>query len=59
MTFKHIRATAARLKVELQGFDEGHAVEGVRFQDVVVNGKPLQRADVKANTFVRDVRVRP
>jgi hypothetical protein len=59
VTFKDIRATAARLRVELEGFDEGHAVEGVRFQDVVVNSKPLQPADVKANTFVRDVSVRP
>ena len=59
VVFKDIRATAQRLRVELTGFDETHAVEDVLFQDVVVNGRPLLRSDVEENAFVRNVRVRP
>ncbi len=59
VTFKNIRASGAPLTVELNGFDEGHSVEDVLFQDVVVNGKPLARSDIKENAFVREIRVRP
>ncbi len=59
VTFEDIRATALPYKIELKGFDEAHSVEDVLFQDVVVNGKPLGRADVKGNAFVRNIRVRP
>ena len=59
VTFKNIRATAVRLRIELNGFDEAHAVEDVLFQDVVVNGKPLVQSDVKGNAFVRNIRVQP
>ena len=45
------------LRVELEGFDEGHAVEGVRFQDVVVNSKPLA-GGYQSNTL-RAERSRP
>ena len=41
VVFKNIRATANPVRVELKGFDETHAVENVRFDDVVVNGKAL------------------
>jgi hypothetical protein len=45
--------------VELKGFDEAHAIDDVAFQDVVVNGKPLTRTDIKADAFSRNVRVSP
>jgi polygalacturonase len=59
VTFKDIRATANPLRVELKGFDAAHAVENVRFEGVVVNGKPLAPADVKTNAFVQPPVIRP
>jgi hypothetical protein len=59
VTFKDISAVADRLRIELNGFDETHAVSDVVFQDMRVNGRPLTRADVKANAFVRNVSVSP
>lgn len=56
--FRNIRATAAAPpRVELRGFDAGHLVDGVTFQDVRINGKPLTPADVKANEFVKHMTV--
>jgi hypothetical protein len=57
--FKNIRAVAEPLRVELQGFDPAHAVDNVRFENVVVNGKLLLTADVKTNAFVTRVVCRP
>ena len=59
VTFKNIHATADPVLVELKGFDATHAVEDVVFQDVVINGQPLARGDVKSNAFSRNIRVRP
>ncbi len=59
VTFKNIRAAAAPLRVELQGYDEAHLVEDVLFQDVTANGKPLIRANIQANPFTRNFRVQP
>jgi polygalacturonase len=59
VVFKDIAATAKPLRVELRGFDATHAVENVRFENVVVNGKPLSAADVKTNAFVRQVVLKP
>jgi polygalacturonase len=59
VTFKNIRASGAPLSVEIHGFDAAHLVEDVLFQDVVANGKPLERSDVKGNAFLRDIRVQP
>ena len=47
------------LRIKLTGFDETHAVSDVVFQDVRVNGRPLTRADLKANAFVRNASVSP
>jgi hypothetical protein len=60
VAFKNIRvACLGRPKVQLQGFDATHAVEGVRFEDVQVNGLPFMKAaDWKANAFVNDVSVK-
>jgi hypothetical protein len=59
VTFKNIATAGTPLRVELRGFDEAHAIEDVRFQNVTVNGKPLVRADIEANPFARNIRVEP
>jgi hypothetical protein len=59
VTFANIRAAAAPLRVDLHGFDDGHAIDGALFQDVVVNGRPLAASDITQNAFVRNIRVRP
>ncbi len=59
VAFKDIVAVADPLRVELNGFDETHAVSDVVFQDVRVNGRQLTQADVKTNAYVQNVRVRP
>lgn len=57
VSFENIRAAGAPLSIELKGFDAGHTVEQVAFRDVLINGKPLTPADVKANEFVKDLRI--
>ncbi|HSV73044.1 MAG TPA: glycosyl hydrolase family 28 protein [Chthonomonadales bacterium] len=57
--FRDIVAKADPLRIELVGYDADKAVEDVVFQNVVVNGRPLTRADVTANAYVRGVRVTP
>jgi hypothetical protein len=59
VAFKDVVAVADPLRIELTGFDETHAVSDVVFQDVRINGRPLTRADVATNTFVRNVSVNP
>jgi len=59
VTFKDINAVADPLRIELNGFDETHVVSDVLFQNVEVNGRPLARADVKTNAFVRNVSMKP
>jgi hypothetical protein len=59
VAFTRIAAAGEAPRIELTGFDAGHAVENVKFQDVTVNGRPLTAADVKANAFVRGVEVKP
>ena len=59
MIFKNIRATAQPLQVELKGFDATHGVHQVRFEDVVVNGRPLALTDLRTNAFVEQVTVQP
>jgi len=59
VAFRHIRAVAEPLRVELKGFDETHQVERVLFEDVVVNGQPLKVSNVKSNAFVSKVEIRP
>jgi len=58
VVFKDIRAVATPLRVELEGYDAAHIVENVRFEDVVVNGRPLTGADVRTNAFVGRVAYR-
>ncbi|MBN1420216.1 MAG: endo-polygalacturonase [Planctomycetes bacterium] len=58
VTFRDITALGQDPRVELTGFDEGHAVEDVLFDAVTVNGTPLAPAAVKSNRFVRNVTVK-
>ncbi len=53
VTFRNIAATADPARVELKGYDQDHAVENVRFQEVIINGRPLSLGTVKTNAFVR------
>ncbi len=40
----------------LTGFDETHTVEGVIFDNVILDGKPVVAEQVKMNEFVKDVK---
>lgn len=42
--------------MELIGYDAGHIVDGVLFDNVVIDGKPIGPANLMTNEFVRDVR---
>ena len=61
VTFKNIQAVSPNLprRTELKGFDAGHTIDGVTFDHVVVNGRPLTAGDISANEFVRQVMVKP
>jgi hypothetical protein len=60
VTFKNIRSVGGSPPgIELTGFDAGHGIDGVTFDDVVVNGKPLTPGEVKANEFAKRVDVKP
>lgn len=59
VTFSNIRARTDSPRIELRGFDPAHRVENVRFERVVVNGKPLAADAVKTNEFVANVSVQP
>jgi len=59
VVFKDIKAAGNPLNVELVGIDDDHAVEDVLFQDVVLNGRQLDRSGVKANAFVKNMVIKP
>ena len=59
VTFKDIRAVGPNPSIDLKGYDSEHMVRGTRFENVVINGKPLKRAQVHQNAFVQEVRVEP
>lgn len=59
VVFKDLTASAKPLRIELKGFDANHAIDNVRFEGVLVNGRPLSTADVTINEFVRNVTVTP
>lgn len=59
ITFKNIHASGIPLSVELKGFDEGHTVEDVVFQDVTLNGKALTIDMMKMNDFTKNVTIQP
>lgn len=60
VTFRNIQAlTAKPPRVELMGFDAGHGIDGVVFDNVKINGHPLTMAEVSTNAFVERVTVNP
>lgn len=60
VTFRNIEATAAEPpRIELEGFDPGHAIDHVLFDNIQINGRPLRLSEVKTNAFVSDVSVKP
>lgn len=42
--------------MELVGFDENHTIEGVVFENVILDGKPVTADQVTKNEFVEDVK---
>ncbi|WP_282123113.1 glycosyl hydrolase family 28 protein [Algibacter mikhailovii] len=42
--------------MELTGFDENHTVEGVLFDNVVLDGKPVKANQITTNAFVKSIR---
>jgi polygalacturonase len=58
VTFSDITATGNPATIDMHGFDADHIVNGVSFDHVIVNGQPLQPADVKQNEFVQGVTVK-
>ena len=59
ISFRNIHASGTPLSVELKGFDEGHTVENVVFQDVTLNGKALTTDMMKINSFTKNVSIQP
>jgi len=59
ITFDHITVSGSNTAIELSGFDAEHAVKDVSFDDVVLNGAPLNAKQIKSNAFVYDVKVKP
>lgn len=59
VAFKDIKADGDPLTVQLVGIDDDHAVDGVLFQNVILNGNPLIRDLIDANSFVKNVVVKP
>jgi polygalacturonase len=60
VTFRDIRAvTAEQPRIELEGYDAGHGIDGVVFDRVKINGRALEMSGVATNEFVRKVTVRP
>jgi hypothetical protein len=57
ISFKDIRAIGTPLNIELHGADAQHGIQKVSFKGVLLNGKPISLQDVKANEFVKDVKV--
>jgi hypothetical protein len=55
VVFKNIEATANPLRIDLQGFDDTHLIENVKFEHVMVNGSEILPSMVKTNAFVRNV----
>ena len=55
ITFRNIQVRGANASVELTGYDEGHAIHNVKFENISVNGNPLSTWDVKQNQFVDGV----
>ena len=59
ITFRNLQVSGPNAFVELKGFDADHAIHGVQFENIVINGKRLSAGDVKQNEFVDGISVAP
>lgn len=62
VVFRNIKSVAPAATgplADLVGFDADHAVHDVRFENVIVGGRPLKATDVRHNPFVSGVSVSP
>ena len=63
VVFRDIAVTAPRMPASLlQGFDAGHVVDGVTFENVRLNGKPLltaKKANVRIGEHVANIHFGP
>ena len=44
--------------VQLLGYDEGHVVENVTIDNVVVNGQPVTARNIKSNEYVKNINIK-
>ena len=59
VTFRNIHVVGPKPSIELKGFDGGHEIRDVQFQNVIINGQPLEPDSVTQNEFVQGVSVSP
>ncbi len=59
VTFRNLQAVGPNPSVDLKGFDAGHKIRDVQFQNVIINGQPLKLTGVNQNEFVQGVSVSP
>jgi Glycosyl hydrolases family 28 len=59
VSFSDITVVGKTPTIELKGFDAHHLVEGVKFDNLTLNGQPMKQAEVKQNEFVHGITVAP
>jgi polygalacturonase len=59
IVFKDINANGSPLTVDLVGFDDKHGIRDVLFQNVLLNNKYITLDDIQANSFVKNIIIKP
>jgi hypothetical protein len=59
VTFTDVRANGSPLNIDIVGAGPQNRVEGVYFNRMVLNGRPLTGDIVKTNAFTSDIMLRP
>jgi len=59
VAFRDIHAVGPDPRIEFTGYSETNLVDNVTLDGVTVNGQPLKQEQIKANAFVRGVKVAP
>jgi polygalacturonase len=59
VTFSNIDAKGNPSTIDLTGYDATHKIESVTFNNVVVNGSPIQPSQVNKNAYVSGVTITP
>jgi hypothetical protein len=57
VTFQNIQAAGKEARIDLKGFDDEHAIHNVHFDQVLINGVPLNSTKVLQNRFVKEVAI--